>query len=70
MYRDFVLSRYNLLMHIRPRPDGMKKDSSRPDIQSAETLIKEAQAARVRAHVRAILSRLYSRALKPSRETE
>ncbi|WP_165820174.1 hypothetical protein [Microvirga sp. KLBC 81] len=47
-----------------------KKDSPSLDIQSAGSVVQDAQAARVREHVRAILTRLKSRALKSSREAE
>jgi hypothetical protein len=48
----------------------MTKDGPTPDGESAENLAKEAEAARVREHVRAVLSRLKSRVRKPSREAE
>jgi hypothetical protein len=45
-----------------------KDRSSRDTGSAAENLVAEAQAARVAAHVRVILSRLKSHAPKPSRE--
>jgi hypothetical protein len=47
-----------------------KKNGRLPDTQSAESLVQDAQAARVREHVRAILTRLKSHALKSSREAK
>jgi hypothetical protein len=48
----------------------MKKNNrSLPDAQiPAKTLIAEAQAARVKEHVRAVLAQLKSRGSKPLRE--
>jgi hypothetical protein len=48
----------------------MKKDyRSIPDTRTpAKTLIAEAQAARVKEHVRAVLSQLKSRDSQPSRK--
>ena len=48
----------------------MKKNNrSLPDAQTpAETLIAEAQAARVKEHVRAVLAQLKSRNSQPSRK--
>jgi hypothetical protein len=48
----------------------MKKDRRLADTQSAKSLVMEAQAARIKEHIRALLSRLKSRNQKPERDTE
>jgi hypothetical protein len=48
----------------------MKKDRGLPDSQSAESLVKEAQAARIKEHLRVLLSRLKPHNQKSGREAE
>jgi hypothetical protein len=48
----------------------MTKDKGSPDPQGIESLVKEAQAARIKEHIHAILSQLKSRNPKPRREAE
>jgi hypothetical protein len=78
LYRTIVLDQYPILA-LQPDAKGWRArmrrgqppmtDRERPDPwTTAESLIVEARDARVRAHVRALLSRLQSRAPKPSRE--
>lgn len=58
-YCDFGLEFHNLCMSQCSGPH---------DRQSAESLISEAQTARIKAHLRAILAKLKSRSSKPLRE--